>query len=188
MLRISILFYIFVFEIPMKRIIFTALTCMLLTAFAHAEPKGVTIKTSGFDGTKEVTLKPYGSSSCMNMKQTCISVGALWKSDLNDLVGLDLYALREFVVMADLWINIDGEIVKATRVREASDLKTVGLYKESFQRFAIEKTDLDKILKAQKVWLKINRADGSYIETYLINDGKDTLAFKALQRFSTQIQ
>ena len=122
------------------------------------------------------------------MKQTCLSVGAVWKSSLNDLVGLDLHVLRDFVVMSDLLINIDGEIIRATRVTEASDLKLTGLYKQSFQRFVIKKSDFDKLLTAQKVWFKVDRTDGSYIETYLIDNGKDTLAFKALQRFSTQIQ
>lgn len=167
------------------------LTCIFLIGFStlsNADEKGVTVKTSGFDGTKEVTLKPYGSSSCLSLKQTCISVGAMWKSDLGDLVGLDLTALRDLVIMSDLLINIDGEIINTTRVREASGLKTVGLYKESFQRFAMKKTDFDKILKAKKVWFKINRTDGSYIETYLINEGKDTLAYKGLQRFSKQIE
>lgn len=172
----------------MKKILSIGLLLASLTVVAHADPKGVSIKTSGFDGTKEVSLKPYGSSSCLNMKQTCLSVGAVWKSSLNDLVGLDLHVLRDFVIMSDLLINIDGEIIRATRVTEASDLKLTGLYKQSFQRFVIKKSDFDKLLTAQKVWFKVDRTDGSYIETYLIDNGKDTLAFKALQRFSTQIQ
>ncbi|MFV5509123.1 hypothetical protein [Acinetobacter sp. 197] len=172
----------------MKKILSIGLLLASLTVAAHADPKGVSIKTSGFDGTKEVSLKPYGSSSCLNMKQTCLSVGAVWKSSLNDLVGLDLHVLRDFVIMSDLLINIDGEIIRATRVTEASDLKLTGLYKQSFQRFVIKKSDFDKLLTAQKVWFKVDRTDGSYIETYLIDNGKDTLAFKALQRFSKQIQ
>lgn len=172
----------------MKKILSIVFITACLSGIVYADTKGVNVKTSGFDGTKEVTLKPYGSSSCMSMKQTCISVGALWKSSVGELVGLDLYALRDFVVMSDLHLNIDGQIIKAVRVSEASDLKLTGLYKESFQRFAIEKSDFDKILKAQNVWLKINRTDGSYIETNLIENGKETLAFKGLQRFSSQIQ
>ena len=161
---------------------------MSLSVVSHAEPKGVSVRISGFDGTKEVSLKPYGSSSCLSMKQTCVSIGAVWKSSLSDFVGLDLYVLRDFVIMSDLLINIDGEIIRASRVLETSDLKLTGLYKESFQRFIINKSDFDRILVAKKVWLKINRTDGSYIETYLIDSGKDTLSFKALHRFSTQIQ
>ena len=55
-------------------------------------------------------------------------------------------------------------------------------------QYISQNTNLEKLLKAEKVWFKINRTDGSYIETYLINDGKDTLAFKALHRFSKNIQ
>lgn len=171
----------------MKKLIFVFFFTLACYSPVYANEKGVNIKTSGFDNVKEVTLKPYGTSSCMSFKQTCISVGAMWKSDSSELVGLDLYALRDLVIMSDLLINIDGEIIKAVRVREASNLNTVGMYKESFQRFVIQKSDLEKLLKAEKVWFKINRTDGSYIETYLINGGKDTLAFKALQRFSKNI-
>lgn len=172
----------------MKKILIYSLMAVFGISFAHADTKGVTVKTSGFDGTKEVSLKAYGSSSCLSIKQTCVSVGAVWKNSVSELVGLDLHVLRDFVVMSDLLINIDGEIIRAQRISEASDLKLTGLYKESFQRFLIKKIDFDKILKAQKVWFKINRTDGSYIETYLIDQGKDTLAFKGLQRFSTQIE
>lgn len=171
----------------MKKLLFAVALCVGINMTAFAKTKGVEVKTSGFDGTKEVTLKPYGTSSCMSLRQTCISVGALWRSDVGDLIGLNLYALRDLVIMSELYINIDGEIIKATRIKDAGSLNTVGMYKESTQRFAIAKVDFEKILNANKVWLKINRTDGSYIETFLINDGKDTLAFKALQRFSKNI-
>lgn len=159
-----------------------------ISTTTFADSKGVSTNISGFDGTKEVTLKPYGSSSCKSFTQTCISVGALWKSDLADLVGLNLFALNDLVIMSELLINIDGEIIKATRVIDAGGINTVGNYKESHQRFAIKRDDLDKILNAKKVWFKVNRTDGSYVETYLIDDGKDTLAFKALQRFANNIK
>lgn len=172
----------------MKNILLAGLFLVGISTFSNANEKGITVKTSGFDGVKEVSLKPYGSSSCLSMKQTCISVGAMWKSDLSELVGLDIYALRDLVLMSDLLINIDGEIIKAAKVSQASGFNTVGMYKESFQRFAIKKTDFEKLISAQRVWLKINRTDGSYIETYLIGDGKDTLAHKALLRFSKSIE
>nr|WP_314523813.1 hypothetical protein [uncultured Acinetobacter sp.] len=171
----------------MKKL-FLCLALATFSAFANAEePKGVKVQTSGFDGTKEVTLKPYGSSSCMSFSKTCISVGALWKSNLPDKVALDLHSLGKFVNMTDLFINVDGEIVKADRVSFANDHQLTGHYKESFQRFVIPKDVFNKILSAQKVWLKIETTSGSYIETNLIDSGKSTLALDGLKRFATQL-
>ncbi|WP_180004074.1 MULTISPECIES: hypothetical protein [unclassified Acinetobacter] len=171
----------------MKKAIVIFVLCLGVSFGVLADTKGVSIKTSGFDGVKEVSLKPYGTSSCLSLKQTCISVGAMWKSDVGELVGLNLLALRDMVIMSELLLNIDGKIIKAARINEAGGINTVGMYKESTQRFAITKQDFESLLQAKNVWLKINRTDGSYIETYLVSDGKDTLAFKGLHRFSKHL-
>lgn len=171
----------------MKKIILAILLGITISVASAEEPKGVKVQTSGFDGTKEVTLKPYGSSSCMSFSKTCVSVGALWKSNLPDRVALDLHSLGKFVNMTDLFINIDGEIVKAERVSFANDHQLTGHYKESFQRFVISKELFDKILSAQKVWMKIETMSGTHIETNLIDNGKTTLALDGLKRFATQL-
>ncbi len=160
---------------------------LLSSGLTYAEPKGVTVKSSGFDGTKEITLKPYGTSSCLKSSATCISIGALWKSDLPNYVALDLLSLNKFVNMTNLLINIDGEIVQAERVPSAWEHKLSGIYQESVQRFVISKEDFNKILNAKKVWFKIDTLDSSYIETNLIDNGKETIGFQGLKRFSTQL-
>lgn len=163
------------------------IAALLLPTLALAEPKGVSVSISNFDGTKEVTLKPYGTSSCIGFGKTCISVGALWRSASPEVVALDLHTLGVFVNMTDLAFNIDGQIVKANKATLAFDHTLTGNYKQSFQRFIITKADFDKILSAQKVWLKVSLIGGSYIETNLINDGKTTLAREGLMRFSTEL-
>lgn len=159
----------------------------LSTSLIHAEPKGVTIKTSGFDGAKEITLKPYGTSSCIGFGSTCISVGALWKSSNPNYVALDLMSLNTFVNMTNLLINVDGEIIKAERVPFAGEHKLTGTYQESFQRFVISREVFNKILTAKKVWFKIDTLNSSYIETNLIDNGKETLGLQGLKRFATQL-
>ena len=168
-----------------KIFLFAILILSISTAFANE--KGVTVKTSGFDGAKEVYLKPYGSSSCLNMRQTCISVGAVWSSSATGQIGLELKALRELTMMRELLINIDGDIIKASRDVESQSTDIVNRYKESSQRFIITQDQFNKMLNAQKVWFKILKGDGTYIETYLIDNGKDTLAFKGLNRFSKHL-
>ncbi|MCW8041035.1 hypothetical protein [Acinetobacter entericus] len=169
----------------MKKILLIA--ALLLPTLAIAAPKGVNVSTSNFDGAKEVTLKPYGTSSCIGFGKTCISVGALWRSASPEVVALDLHTLGVFVNMTNLAINIDGQIIKAEKVTLAFDHTLTGHYKQSFQRFIITKSDFDKIVAAQKVWLKISTIGGSYIETNLIDNGKTTLARDGLIRFSTEI-
>lgn len=159
----------------------------LVTSLVYAEPKGVTIKTSGFDGTKEISLKPYGTSSCIGFGSTCISVGALWKSNNPNFVALDLMSLNTFVNMTNLSINIDGEIIKAERVPFAGEHKLTGTYQESAQRFVIPREIFNKILTAKKVWFKIDTLSSSYIETNLIENGKETLGLQGLKRFATQL-
>lgn len=172
----------------MKRIIF-ALSLALVVTYSYADPKGVTTRTSGFDGRTEISLKPYGTSSCMPFSQKqCISVGAFWVSDLPEFVALDIFALGELISMPRLLINIDGDIIQAEMLTNGSNSSIVHLYKESSQRFAIKKSDFEKILSAKKVWLKIETMNGTYIETNLIDSGKETLAFKGLGRFATQLK
>ena len=160
---------------------------LLISMSAMAAPKGVDVIQSGFDNTKEVTLKPYGTSSCIGFGNQCVSLGALWRSSSPDVVALDLHTLGKFYNMTDLAINIDGRIIKANRINMAYDHKLTGQYKESFQRFAISKGDFDQLLSAQKVWFKISTIGGGYIETNLIDNGKSTLAHGGLIRFNSQL-
>lgn len=170
----------------MRRI---ALGLLLASMFslAQAAPKGVTIKTSGFNGVKEVSLKPYGTSSCLSSGSVCISVGAFWKDDSKDYVALDLMSLNTFVNMTNLTINIDGNIINAERVNFGGEHKLTGVYQQSTQRFVVSRDVFEKILSAKKVWLKIDTMNASSIETNLIENGKETLGFQGLKRFSTEI-
>lgn len=169
----------------MKKLVLVA--GLLCSMSAMAAPKGVEIKQSGFDDSKEVTLKPYGTSSCMGFGNQCVSVGALWKSSAPDVVGIDLHTLGKFYNMTNLAINIDGRIIQANRVDMAYDHTLTGRYKQSFQRFVILKDDFDQMLNAQKVWFKISTVGGGYIETNLIDNGKSTLARDGLIRFNSQL-
>lgn len=88
-------------------------------------------------------------------------------------VVLELSTLNYFAAMSNLLINIDGEIVKADRINFAHDSTLTGNYKESYQRFKIDKQTLTKILNAKKVWLKVSISGGNYLETNLIDEGKN---------------
>lgn len=170
----------------MKTILVPVLA-LFLSTFVHADPKGVSTNISNFDGTKEVNLKPYGTSSCMSFGSTCISIGALWKNNNPNQIALDLFSLNKFVNMTSLQLNIDGEIIKAERVAFAGEHKLTGNYKESLQRFVISREDFNKILQAKSVWIKIETMNPTYIETNLIDNGKETIGFQGLKRFSTQL-
>lgn len=170
----------------MKNLLITALILCLSTSI-YATPKGITTNISNFDGTKEVVLKPYGTSSCIGFGSTCISLGALWKSNTPNLIALDLFSLNKFVNMTNLQLNIDGEIIKAERVAFAGEHKLTGNYKESLQRFVISREDFNKILGAKRVWMKIETLTPTYIETNLIDNGKETLGLQGLKRFATQL-
>lgn len=159
-----------------------------LSTSLYAAPKGVTIHESGFDGSKEVRVQPYGSSSCMSMKQTCLSVGASWTNREPDKVALDLLILGRFVNMKTLQINVDGDFFDAQSLNSLNDHKLTGSYKQSSQSYSIDRDKFEKILNANKVWFKVTTLDGKYIETNLIDSGKETLALQGLKRFSTEIK
>lgn len=169
----------------MKKFVFLLL--FLIPVITFAAPKGVSVSTSNFDGAKEVTLKPYGTSTCMGFGKTCVSVGALWRSTEPQIVALELVSLRSLINMSHLAISADGDIIVAERVPLTAQYEITGFYRQSAQRFFITKSDLDKILNAKKVWMKISVVGGSYIETNLINDDKSTLARDGLIRFRTEI-
>ena len=170
----------------MKKIIALMLTIFVSTGL-FAAPKGVTVQESGFDGSKEVKVKEYGTSSCMSFKQTCISVGASWTNRVPDKVALNLLILGRFVNMQSLYINIDGDIFEAQSINPLNKHELYGSYKQSNKSFAIDKEKFDKLLTSNKVCFKVTTLDGKYIETNLIDSGKETLSMQGLKRFASEI-
>lgn len=168
----------------MKKIL---LLTLLIPCLSWAAPKGISIEKSGFDGTTEITMRSYGTSSCAKFGGACLMLGANWKNSNPDEVVLELSTLNYFAAMSNLLLNIDGEIIKADRINFAHDSTLTGNYKESYQRFKIDKQTLTKILNAKRVWLKVSISGGNYLETNLIDEGKKTLAFEGLTRFESQL-
>lgn len=143
----------------------------------------VDIGYSGFDNAKTVNIDPHGN--ICGLTEVCTGVGAQWNASEPEHAVMMIRIYHQYSAITGAEFNIDGEIVKL-KTRSSTDFNTyrIGaqIFKESTNAFLTRVETIEKIISAKRVWLRIYTPTG-HLENALIEDGKDSKAYHALNRF-----
>ncbi|MCP4746334.1 MAG: hypothetical protein GY874_09375 [Desulfobacteraceae bacterium] len=157
----------------------------LITSCSTASVVGPKISHSGFDNSLIVRIDPHGTM--YNSKGLVTSIGASWNSSNPDIVILSIQIFYEYHAITEAFLNIDGKKFELLSTKTVTDLnRDIAGFKSSTKGFIVSIKTIDEILKAKRVWLKINTPTG-YAENGIIDGEKDSKAYHALKRFIESI-
>lgn len=165
----------------MKKLLAAGLLSLGLVGCATTSGLAPKVTTSGFDGSKRVSIEGHGVA-CDQM--ACPLIGAIWSSNNPNLVGLKISVINTIVSINSVDLNIDGEIIKL-KENTLTDFST-GTLLESSKVFVTDLSVVDKIINSKKAWIRVNTSKG-LIENPIIDGTKDSKAYHALKRFKNQV-
>jgi hypothetical protein len=180
----------------MRKSILGILLLSLCVYGCVAIPGGIRTATSDFDGAKEVSMEPAWVCKEGTFGSCAIKFGLHWRSTMpKDRVVLVAMAsgINAFSSGPSLHFNIDGTFVAFTSMDELTDFQVMGgTYIRgvatpggyvpgwyipptnwSSQRYLVDKTFLEAILKAQRVAVRVDLRTG-YVEGLFSKDDPTT--------------
>ncbi|EOE6711148.1 hypothetical protein ACKSBH_003640 [Acinetobacter baumannii] len=165
----------------MKKLLTACLISLGLVGCATTSGTAPKVSTSGFDGSKRVSIDGHGVA-CDQM--VCPLIGAIWSSNSHNLVGLKISVINSIVAINSVDLNVDGEIIKL-RESTLTDFSN-DIVLESSKVFVTDLSTVDKILNSKRAWIRVNTSKG-LIENPIIDGSKDSKAYHALKRFKDQV-
>lgn len=154
-------------------VIISIAICSLFVGCVTADmPGGISMRTSEFDGTRELTMKPGWIKTGWS---PVIQLGLFWNSKMEDNVVLVAMvpAAKNFTSGRSLHIKIDGEIYNLESIDTQTNIKTdPGYYSEMYvkyaqnyssKRYIVSKEFIAKMINAKKCLIKLDLMDG-YLE------------------------
>lgn len=165
------------------------LVCVFGLLFLSGCTINPTINKSAFDGSSEVGIAPHGTECDFFNTINCISIGYSWTDRAPDVLKWNIVLMGELTNIAEVLINIDGEIIELDQLQAITSFDSSSIYEESRKSFASRYSLTEELLSAGFVAIKVIHLDGSgYTEGILRNNGKDSLAISSLQRFITTVE
>ncbi|WP_300396439.1 hypothetical protein [Henriciella sp.] len=162
----------------------------IMAAFALAAcstTAGTEAKTmySGFDDAAVVHIDPHGNACTQFI---CTGFGGQWQESKPDIFLLRAAVFNETTAILGVSFNIDGETVELERAGGFTDFERVLDSVEGSEKdFVAPVTLIDRILTADRVWMRVTTSDGN-IEDAVVDGDKDSKAYNALKRFSAEIE
>lgn len=158
---------------------------LVLSGCATTSGLPAQVSTSGFDGSKEVAIKPH--AACVGLMDNCVlAVGAHWTSRVPENAVLDLTLFGSYAGLRDLMINIDGNIITLSP-KELTNFDSGSNFRTSQQSYLTNLDTIKLIVNSKKTWIKVYTSNNDYIETPIIDNGQDSYALNALKRFLAEV-
>ena len=167
----------------MKAISATLLSAVLLTGcMSTSSGLDPVTSTSGFNQNKVVDIEPHG----LSCKNACLSMGAQWQQENPDVVYLEIESPLMLMNIFSADLNIDGETISLKPSQYMTNHEVNGYQKTSSKVFVTTKGNFEKMMSAQRVWLRVKTNHG-YVEDMFIEGETDTKAYHAMKRFMAAI-
>jgi hypothetical protein len=158
---------------------------LLFVGCAHM-PGKVTENISEFEGTKEISVEPIGTSA-----GSALMLGGHWTSRLPDVIYIDAkvaYLIAALDAKDGLLFNVDGEIISLSSPTTLTDTNTTVagtmVISTSQRPYTTTREALDKIIKGKVVKVKLKTLNKGYTEGTVSGSG----AMKALQSLAAAIE
>lgn len=167
------------------------LSVLLMTGCATTTGLPAQTQTSGFDGTKFVSMSNHGMACYMSM--ICPTAGFSWNTKAPRLALLKIGILAPSIAkdayfsVRSVSLNIDGNIIELDGSTKATEFKNDDINKTSVKEFIVPLELLQKIERSSKTMVRIDTNDG-LMEDLIIGDGKDSKAYHALKRFLVAVE
>ncbi|MBR9806014.1 MAG: hypothetical protein GYB49_02170 [Alphaproteobacteria bacterium] len=155
---------------------------------ACATTTGLDAKTtySGFDDAAIVNIQPHGLGC--DGAFICLSLGAEWQQAEPEQVLMLVQITGKTQGITGAALNIDGQKINLAEASTATEFERVaGAIETSTQVFVAPVEVIDEILAAKRVWIRVNTTSG-FMEDYIIDGDKDSKAYHALKRFSSEMK
>jgi predicted small secreted protein len=152
----------------------------LLTGCATTSGTGPTVSRSGFDNARVVAIDGHGNA-CKGA--VCTGLGAQWSSHVPSEALLVVVIFNEIQAITGAQLNIDGQVIALTNMRDLTDLSHFAGMKKSQKAFAVPLETVRKIAASKRTWLRVTTPQGSALEDAVIDGTTDSKAYHALRRF-----
>lgn len=177
----------------MKKSIACSLMLSILFSVGCATTTGLPAQTttSGFDGTKFVSMSNHGMACYMRM--ICPTAGFSWNTKAPNLALLKIGVLAPsaakdaYYSIRSVSLNVDGKIIELDGSTKETDFKNDDINKTSIKDFVVPLELLRAIEASSKTMVRIDTNDG-LMEDLIIGDGKDSKAYHALKRFLVAVE
>ena len=176
----------------MKKIILASIFSLGLIGCTVDTMTKAHVNVSNFDGSKEIYSQPMYVFATTGFHGAPISLGARWTEKVKDYIVVEAVVRGDYVNLASLYLNFDGEIKKYDALSSPTKLTAPNsqtLSVRSSQRgFMVPVTDIEKIRSSNSVKIKVTTLSDGYFEGVVSKDNRLSPGAKSLINVIDQIQ
>ncbi len=186
-------------KIKVKKIYFHTmliLSMSIILSACAAMPGGITERTSSFDGSSEISMKPaFIYRSTGGFSGSDLEASLHWRSSMpRDSLVLTMYIndIESIPSRNSLRFNVDGEIHEFSSIDTFTEFSheyssytswaTVPPSSSSFKRYIVSEDFINKILSSDNVFVRLDVGARGYVEG-VFSDNTMSAARPAFTRF-----
>lgn len=175
----------------MKKIVLASVLALGFTGCSIDTMTKAHTNVSNFDGSKEIYSQPMYVFATTGFHAAPISLGARWTEKVKDYAVVEVVVRGDYVNLASLYLNFDGEIKKYDALNSATKMtapssQTLSV-KSSQRGFMMPVRDIEKLKSAQNVKIKVVTLSDGYVEGVVSKDGRLSPGAKSVINVVDQI-
>lgn len=151
----------------MKKLIIAILAAGLISGCSIDHMTRAQTHVSSFDGSKSIKASPMYVFASTGKHAAPFFIGANWFDGLKKNVSVNVVVNYEYVEIASLELNFDGEIKKYNALTDVTDFKApvpqIMAPRSSNRSFIMPISDIEKFKTAKSVKIRVGTRNGGLV-------------------------